>query len=117
MEACLSCLPIAQSIPDANVVEVLFPFAEMLHSESRHFGELTPTQFYCGDQVAAKAIVAQLIAEVGLDPVDARNLTSIRYLEPAGMLLVNLAYGLGMGSDLALHIAQTINFNISPHFR
>jgi predicted dinucleotide-binding enzyme len=97
---------IAQSIPDANVVEVLFPFAEILHSDSRQFDEHTPTQFYCGDQAEAKAIVAQLITEVGLDPVDAGNLTSARYLEPAGMLLVNLAYGLGMGSNLALQLLK-----------
>jgi 8-hydroxy-5-deazaflavin:NADPH oxidoreductase len=90
----------------AKVVEVLFPFAEILHSDSRQFGQQPPTQFYCGDDAEAKVIVAQLITEIGLEPIDAGDLTSARYLEPAGMLLVNLAYGLGMGANLALQLLK-----------
>jgi predicted dinucleotide-binding enzyme len=95
---------IAMQIAGAKVVEVLFPFAERLHADSRQFGAQTPTQFYCGDDAEAKAIAAQLIIDVGLTPVDAGALTSARYLEPVGMLLVNLAYGLGMGTDIGLQL-------------
>lgn len=97
---------IAQRAIGAKVVEVLFPFAEILHSDAHQFGSQTPTQFYCGDDGEAKAIVAQLITDIGLEPVDAGDLTSARYLEPAGMLLVNLAYGSGMGANLALQLLK-----------
>ncbi len=95
---------IANQMVGAKVVEVLFPFAERLHADSRQFGEQTPTQLYCGDDAEAKAIAAQLIIDIGLAPVDAGALTSARYLEPVGMLLVNLAYGLGMGTDIGLQL-------------
>lgn len=97
---------IAKLMPDTKVVEVLFPFAEILHSDSRKFGTETPTQFYCGDDPAAKAIAAELIAEVGLQPVDAGGLTNARYLEPAAMMLVQMAYGNGMGTNLGLKLLQ-----------
>jgi 8-hydroxy-5-deazaflavin:NADPH oxidoreductase len=97
---------IAQLIPGAKLVEVLFSFAEILQSESRQFGSDTPTQFYCGDDREAKTVVAKLIADVGLQPIDAGNLTSARYLEPLGMLLVQLAYANGMGTNIGLKVLQ-----------
>jgi hypothetical protein len=93
---------VAKLIPDAHVVEVLFPFAEILQSSSRQFGTDQPTQFYCGDNPDAKGSVIQLIREIGLSPVDAGMLTSARYLEPVGMLLVQLAYDNGMGTNIGL---------------
>jgi predicted dinucleotide-binding enzyme len=97
---------IAQRLPTANVVEVLFPFAEILHSDSRQFGADRPTQFYCGDDDDAKAIVAPLIAQVGLEPIDAGPLVNARYLEPLGMLLVQLAYSGGMGATIGLKLLR-----------
>jgi 8-hydroxy-5-deazaflavin:NADPH oxidoreductase len=97
---------IAQMIPGAKLVEVLFSFAEILQSDSRQFGSETPTQFYCGDDREAKTVVAKLIADVGLQPIDAGSLASARYLEPLGMLLVQLAYANGMGTDIGLKLLQ-----------
>jgi 8-hydroxy-5-deazaflavin:NADPH oxidoreductase len=97
---------IAQMIPGAKLVEVLFSFAEILQSDSRQFGSDTPTQFYCGDDQEAKTVVAKLIADVGLQPIDAGSLASARYLEPLGMLLVQLAYANGMGTDIGLKLLQ-----------
>jgi predicted dinucleotide-binding enzyme len=97
---------IAQQIPDAKVVEVLFPFAELLQSGSLQFGSETATQFYCGDDAAAKAIVARLIEQVGLRPVDAGALFNARFLEPLGLLLVQLAYTGGMGANIGLKLLQ-----------
>jgi 8-hydroxy-5-deazaflavin:NADPH oxidoreductase len=93
---------VAKLIPDAHVVEVLFPFAEILQSNSRQFGTEQPTQFYCGDNPDAKGSVAQLITEVGLSPIEVGGLMNARYLEPVGMLLVQLAYGNGMGVNIGL---------------
>lgn len=97
---------IAKLIPDAKVVEVLFPFAEILQSASLQFGTEIATQFYCGDDADAKAIVAPLISQLGLNPVDVGSLTNARYLEPLGMLLVQLAYVGGMGATIGLKLLQ-----------
>jgi predicted dinucleotide-binding enzyme len=97
---------IAKLIPDATVIEVLFPFAEILQSSSLQFGDEAATQFYCGDNADAKAIVASLIAQLGLKPVDAGSLSNARYLEPLGMLLIQLAYGGGMGATIGLKLLQ-----------
>lgn len=88
---------VARMAMGANVVEVLFPFADVLKSESVEFGTTKPTQFFCGDDVPAKVMVAQLISDVELEPVDAGPLSCARYLEPLGMLLVQLAYTQQMG--------------------
>jgi 8-hydroxy-5-deazaflavin:NADPH oxidoreductase len=95
---------VAKLIPGAKVVEVLFSFAEILQSDSRQFGSDTPTQFYCGDDETK--VVAKLIADVGLQPINVGALANARYLEPAGMLLVQLAYANGMGTNIGLKLLQ-----------
>jgi 8-hydroxy-5-deazaflavin:NADPH oxidoreductase len=83
---------IAKLAPGARLVESMPPFAEVLHSPSTQFGEQTSSVFYCGDDVEAKAIVADLLRQMQCEPVDVGPLKNARYIEPAGMLLVQLAY-------------------------
>ena len=56
--------------------------------------------FVCGDDAAARALVLGLVAEIDADGVDAGPLSLARYTEPLGMLLVQLAYGQGMGARI-----------------
>jgi predicted dinucleotide-binding enzyme len=97
---------IAKLIPDAKIVEVLFPFAQQLHSPSRQLGSETATQFYCGDDGNTKRIVADLIAQVELNPIDAGALSNARFLEPLGLLLVQLAYLGGMGTSIGFKLLR-----------
>ncbi len=60
-----------------------------------------PSLVYCGDNEAAKATAAELIAGLGFDPVDAGPLRSARYLEPFTMLVARLAYESDGGPALA----------------
>ena len=60
--------------------------------------------FYCGDDQGAKMTVSQLIRETGFEPVDAGPLRSARNLEPLAMLLVQLGYVQGMGTNIALNL-------------
>jgi 8-hydroxy-5-deazaflavin:NADPH oxidoreductase len=80
-------------------------FAEVLHSPTTQFGDQTPSVFYCGDDAEAKAIVADLLRETGCEPIDAGPLKNARYVEPAGMLLVQLAYAQQMG-QVAIKLLQ-----------
>lgn len=88
---------IAKLAPDARVVEALPVFAEVLNSPSRSFGDRLATVFYTGDDAEAKQVVADLLREIDVDPIDAGALKNSRYVEPAMMLLIQLAYVQQMG--------------------
>jgi len=88
---------IAKLAPKARIVESMPIFAEVLHSPSTQFGDQVPSVFYCGDDAEAKAMIAGLLKEIGTDPIDAGGLTNARFVEPSGMLLVQLAYIQQMG--------------------
>jgi 8-hydroxy-5-deazaflavin:NADPH oxidoreductase len=83
---------IAKLAPGARVVEALPVFAEVLNSPSRSFGEQLATVFYTGDDADSKQVVADLLRELDVDPIDAGALKNSRYVEPAMMLLIQLAY-------------------------
>ncbi|MCX7624603.1 MAG: NADPH-dependent F420 reductase [Candidatus Sumerlaeaceae bacterium] len=62
--------------------------------------------FYCGDDEQAKQIVAQLVSDAGFDPVDCGPLSSARYLEAAGMLLIRIVVALKASPELALTLVR-----------
>ena len=98
---------IAKMAPGAKVVKAFnSAFADIYHSESRLFGLRMPTMFYCGDDGGANKTVAQLIRETGFEPIDAGPLKSARYLEPLAMLMIQLGYGQGMGTNIALNLIR-----------
>lgn len=88
---------IAKLTPGARVVEALPVFAEVLNSPSRRFGDQLATVFYTGDDEAAKQVVADLLREIDVEPINAGSLKNSRYVEPAMMLLIQLAYAQQLG--------------------
>ncbi|HEX9301749.1 MAG TPA: NAD(P)-binding domain-containing protein [Casimicrobiaceae bacterium] len=92
-----------KKIPKAHVVaafntvpsEVLFGVYEARRRGGR------PGLVYCGDHGAAKDIAAQLIRDVGFEPVDAGPLRIARYSEPFALLVAQLAYEGHDGPELA----------------
>lgn len=98
---------IAKLAPGARVVETFNSvFAPLLQEESREFDGSKPSVFYCGDDDGAKGTAAGLLRDAGLDPVDAGPLRNARYLEPFGMLMVQLAYEQGRGVDIAVRLLE-----------
>jgi NADPH-dependent F420 reductase len=98
---------IAKMVPDAKVVKAFNSvFADVYQSESRLFGSRMPTMFYCGNDDGAKTTVARLIRETGFEPVDAGPLKNARYLEPLAMLMIQLGYAQGMGTNIALSLIK-----------
>jgi predicted dinucleotide-binding enzyme len=85
---------LANMIPKARVVaafntvpsEVLFGVYEAKRKASR------PSLVYCGDDEGGKGVAAELIRDVGFDPVDAGPLRIARYAEPFALLVAQLAY-------------------------
>jgi predicted dinucleotide-binding enzyme len=55
----------------------------------------------CGDHKAAKKTAAQLIRDVGFNPVDLGELLAARYIEPFSLLLAEIAYSGSAGPQLA----------------
>jgi predicted dinucleotide-binding enzyme len=93
---------IARLAPGAIIVEAIPPMAQILAAASHRLGGQQTSTFYCGDDAGAKKIVARLLQDLDLEPVDAGPLTSARYIEPAGMLVVQLAYGMGLGPNVGM---------------
>ncbi len=59
-----------------------------------------------GDDDRAKREVLDLGHQLGFDAIDAGPLSNSRYLEPAVELLIQLAYGQGMGAGIGLTLAR-----------
>ena len=94
---------LARKMPGAAVVsafgtvpsEVLFAVFDAPESGRR------PSLVYCGDDERAKKTAAQLIRDVGFDPIDAGPLQIARYTEPFTLLVAKLAYEGDGGPALA----------------
>lgn len=81
-------------------------FAELLDGPTPPFGADLATVFYAGDDAEAKATAAVLIETCGFEPVDAGPLRNARYIEPMGMLFIQLAYAQGLGPQLAAKLLR-----------
>ncbi len=94
---------LAKKVPKAQIVsafntvpsEVLFSVFEARRKAAK------PSLVYCGDDKRSKGIAAELIRNVGFDPVDAGPLRIARYTEPFALLIGQLAYGGNEGPALA----------------
>ena len=94
---------LAKKLPKARVVsafgtvpsEVLFDVFEARRRATK------PSLVYCGDDASSKQVAAQLIRDVGFDPVDAGPLRIARYTEPFTLLIAQLAYEGDAGPELA----------------
>ena len=101
---------IAKLIPQARIVKGIPPFAELLHSADPTIGGTPAGTFICSDDADAKALVKPLLEALPTGVIDAGPLESARYLEPAGFLLVRLAYGIGMGTRIGLQLQNAGSF-------
>ncbi len=64
------------------------------------------TFFVAGDDAKAKQTVMQLGRDIGFDPIDVGPLKASRYLEPMGMLIIDMAFGLGMGTNIGYRLVK-----------
>jgi predicted dinucleotide-binding enzyme len=103
---------LAKKVPKAHIVaafqtvpsEVLFGVFEAARRTVNR-----PSLVYCGDHAASKKIAAELIRDVGFDPLDAGPLRIARYTEPFAALVAQLAYGGSQGPELAYRFERFAN--------
>jgi len=94
---------LAKKVKTARVVsafntvpsDVLFGVFEARRKAAR------PSLVYCGDEARSKGVAAELIRDVGFDPVDAGPLSVALYTEPFALLVAQLAYEGRGGPELA----------------
>jgi predicted dinucleotide-binding enzyme len=85
---------LAKRLPKARVVcafntvpsEVLFGVFEARRNAKK------PSLVYCGDDAGSKRTAAELIRDVGFEPLDTGPLRIARYSEPFALLMGQLAY-------------------------
>jgi predicted dinucleotide-binding enzyme len=63
------------------------------------------SNFFCGDDAAARATVRQLVTDVGFEPIDVGPLESARMIEPLMMLWMMSSRALGT-RDLAFKVLR-----------
>jgi predicted dinucleotide-binding enzyme len=94
---------LAKKIPKARVVcafntipsEVLFGVFDARRQPNR------PSLVFCGDDARSKKVAAELIRDVGFEPVNAGPLRIARFTEPFALLVGQLAYERKDGPELA----------------
>ncbi len=96
---------IQKMLPRARVVKAFNTVFAQNQSTARVGGE-TLTLFVAADDVGAKLVVTQLGRDIGFDVVDAGSLKAARYLEPLGILMINLAFDLGMSANIGLKLVR-----------
>jgi 8-hydroxy-5-deazaflavin:NADPH oxidoreductase len=97
---------VARHAPRARVVAAVPPFANAIVAQPLTYEhDLEPTVFVCGDDDGAKAVVADLIRDLGAQPADAGPLVAARLVEPAMMLTVSIAYS-GVPRDVGLRLLE-----------
>ena len=94
-----------KKLPKARVAKAFNTVFAQNQSTGR-VGTEQLTLFVASDDAKAKQIIMQLGRDIGFDPVDAGPLKSARYLEPMAMLLINLGYGLGMGTKIGYKLVK-----------
>lgn len=65
-----------------------------------------PNVIYCGDDWRAKKVAATLIHDIGFEPIDAGPLRIARYLEPASLLIAQLAYETGANPQVVYRVSR-----------
>jgi predicted dinucleotide-binding enzyme len=98
---------IAKIAKGAKIVKAFNHIYGSMLKKGTRFGKDNASIFYCGDDLNSKEIVAQLAREIGLEPIDAGELKSARYLEPLAALWVKLAGDMKWGgANIALKFLQ-----------
>jgi len=88
-------LEIAALMPGARYVKAFNTvFSTFMHDTPP---SSPATLVYCGDDADAKSAVAELIADLGFEPVDAGGMEATPHVEALAHLVISIAYRQGRG--------------------
>jgi len=96
---------VAAALPGANIVKAFSSVLAPNHG-SPELGGRRLFLPVAGDDAASRKTVIDLGTQLGFDAVDAGPLANARYIEPATELLIQLAYGQGLGTGIGLALLR-----------
>ena len=96
---------VARWAKDARVVKA-FNATGSANMTGAPYGALKVDIFLCGDDAQAKAVVADLIASSGFDPVDCGPLANASLVELLAKLWMQLAFAMGNGPNIAFKLVH-----------
>lgn len=96
---------VAAWFPGAKVVKIFNQIGWETMSNPQ-YGTEVATMFYAGDDADTKQIAAQLATELGFEAIDAGTLQASNFLESLAVFWGQLAYGQGMGRDIAWRLLK-----------
>ena len=94
-----------KKLPKAHVAKA-FNTVFAKNQSTGKVGKEQLTLFVAAEDAQAKRTAMRLGRDIGFDPVDAGPLKAARYLEPMSMLIINLGYGLGMGTNIGYKLVK-----------
>ncbi len=93
-------------LPKARVVKA-FNTVFAANQSIGKIGKEQLTLFVASDDAKAKQTITQLGKDIGFDAVDAGILKSARYLEGMAVMLMYMAFVLGMGTGIGYKLVKT----------
>jgi 8-hydroxy-5-deazaflavin:NADPH oxidoreductase len=96
---------IQKKLPKSKVVKA-FNTVFAANQSTGKLGNEQLTAFIAGNDADAKKTVVQLMKEIGFDPVDCGPLMMARYLEPMGLLMINLGVTQKMGTSIGFKLVK-----------
>jgi 8-hydroxy-5-deazaflavin:NADPH oxidoreductase len=94
-----------KKLPKAKVVKA-FNTVFAANQGVGRLGSEQLTAFIAGDDLKAKQTVVRLTRDIGFDPVDCGPLKAARYLDGMAMMLMQLAFSYGMGTNIGYKLAK-----------
>jgi predicted dinucleotide-binding enzyme len=96
---------VAAWFPGAKVVKIFNQIGWETMANPQYKAEAA-TMFYAGNDENAKQIAAELASEIGFEPTDAGSLQASKFLETLAAFWGQLAYGQGMGRNIAWRLLK-----------
>jgi 8-hydroxy-5-deazaflavin:NADPH oxidoreductase len=81
-------------------------FADMMSIERLAAAPIKPAGFLCGNSTDAKAVVSDILARIGFDPVDVGSILCARYLEAMAHLNISIAVKMKGGTQAFFSYTQ-----------
>ncbi|EQD30930.1 NADP oxidoreductase coenzyme F420-dependent [mine drainage metagenome] len=96
---------IAKHAKDAKVVKA-FNTIFAVNMKTGQVGSEKLTTFVAGNDEDAKGKVMELARSINMEPIDVGTLDKARYIEPTGLLLVELGYGRKLGTGIGIKLVK-----------
>jgi 8-hydroxy-5-deazaflavin:NADPH oxidoreductase len=84
---------IQQLLPDAHVVKAftIYGYENFENTDYPGYGDLKPAMLIAGNDLTAKATVADLCQQLGWEPIDTGNISMSLHLEHMALLWISMA--------------------------